>query len=104
MFLKTAKGTKVTQPCCPGLRLSSKSVKARCSEFMEHPASVGESYTGHLVQAGGFGWRMIRAGFACWLHGLFPFLCVTSGSDTVQSLHAEMSARRERALRGVVVR
>ena len=104
MFLKTTKGTKVTQPCCPGRRVSSKSMNSLQRAFTEHPASVGESYTGHLVQAGGFGWRMIRAGFACWLHGLFPFLCVTSGSDTVQSLHAEMSARRERALRGVVVR
>lgn len=104
MFLIVRSVADVTQPGFPCPRVSSKSMNSLQRLFTEHPASVGESYTGHLVQAGGFGWRMIRAGFACWLHGLFPFLCVTSGSDAVQSLHAEMSARRERALRGVIVR
>ena len=52
--------------------------------FEEHPASVGESYVGHLLQA-------------CLLHGLFPFLCVTTGSEAMQRLHAEMAARRAKA-------
>jgi hypothetical protein len=67
--------------------------------FTEHPASVGESYLGHFWQASRFGCRMLGAGFACVLHGLFPFLFVTTGSDAMKALHAEMSARRERALR-----
>lgn len=65
--------------------------------FTEHPASVGESYFGHLLQATGFGLRMILAGLACVLHGLFPFLCVTTGSDAMTALHREMAARRARA-------
>lgn len=65
--------------------------------FTEHPASVGESYFGHLLQASRFGLRMIGAGLACLAHGLFPFLCVTRGSDALSALHAEMAARRAKA-------
>jgi hypothetical protein len=43
---------------------------------------------------------MVFSGVACVLHGIFPFLFVTTGSDTIKGLHAEMSDRRERALRG----
>ena len=68
--------------------------------FTEHPASVGESYLGHLAQACGFGLRMIGAGLACLLHGLLPFLCKTTGSDAMSSLHAEMAARRAKACGG----
>ncbi len=68
--------------------------------FKEHPASVGEGYVGHLMQATAFGLRMIAAGMACVLHGLFPFLCVTTGSEAMQGLHAEMAARRAKACAG----
>jgi hypothetical protein len=43
---------------------------------------------------------MIVAGMACVLHGLFPFLCVTTGSEAMQRLHAEMAARRAKACSG----
>jgi hypothetical protein len=41
---------------------------------------------------------MVFAGVACVLHGIFPFLFVTTGSDAMKSLNEEMSARRARAL------
>lgn len=66
--------------------------------FTAHPASVGESYFGHLLQASTFGLRMLCAGMACLLHGIFPFLFVTTGSDAMKCLNQEMSARRARAL------
>jgi hypothetical protein len=72
--------------------------------FTAHPASIGESYFGHLVQATSFGCRMLLAGSACILHGLFPFLFVTTGSDVMKELHGQMSARRERALKGLPIR
>lgn len=68
--------------------------------FTDHPASVGESYLGHLLQATGFGLRMIIAGMACVMHGVFPFLCVTTGSEAMARLHAEMMARRAKACGG----
>jgi hypothetical protein len=64
--------------------------------FTEHPAAVGETYGEHLVQASSFGTRMILAGLACLIHGLFPFLFVRTGSAAISSLHARMVTHRSR--------
>ena len=64
--------------------------------FVDHPASVGESYAEHLLVAGSFGWRMVFAGLACLVHGLLPFLFVTTGSRTIRQLHGEMVTHRQR--------
>ncbi len=61
--------------------------------FTRHPASVGESYGEHLRVASGFGIRLIFAGFACLLHGIFPFICIRTGSRCVNQLHARMAHR-----------
>jgi hypothetical protein len=62
--------------------------------FREHPASVGETYTGHLLQACGFGLRMVISGLACLVHAFLPFLFARSASDCVSELHATLTARR----------
>lgn len=62
--------------------------------FTEHPASVGEGYVEHLGVATRFGWRMIAGGIGAVIHGICPFLFTTTGSRTVQALHAEMVAKR----------
>jgi hypothetical protein len=64
--------------------------------FTAHPASVGESYGEHLVQASGFGLRMIVAGLACLIHGLLPFLFVRTGSTAIDALHTRMVTHRRR--------
>lgn len=64
--------------------------------FTQHPQTVGETYFEHLESASTFGWRMIAAGFACLLHGLFPFLFVTTGSKTIRHLHETMITHRSR--------
>jgi hypothetical protein len=64
------------------------------SLFTEHPASVGETYSEHLVRASSFGWRMVFAGFACMLHGILPFLFVRTGSRTIAELNEQMIAVR----------
>ena len=66
------------------------------SIFTDHPRSVGENYFEHLENASHFGTRMIAAGFACLLHGIFPFLFVTTGSKTVRHLHERMITHRSR--------
>jgi Family of unknown function (DUF6356) len=65
--------------------------------FTEHPASVGETYGEHLRSAWGFSVRMIGAGFACFVHGVLPFVFVTSGSSTVRRLYDGMIVHRVRA-------
>jgi hypothetical protein len=37
--------------------------------FIDHPASVSESYIEHLITASGFGTKMVLAGLACVTHG-----------------------------------
>lgn len=65
--------------------------------FLDHPASVGETYREHLRVATGFGARLTLGGVKCMAHGLLPFLFRTSGSDTVRALHAELVATRSAA-------
>ena len=64
--------------------------------FTKPPRSVGESYLQHMASAASFGSRMMAAGLACFLHGLFPFLFVTTGSQTVRHLHDKMITHRSR--------
>ncbi|HYE48925.1 MAG TPA: DUF6356 family protein [Azospirillaceae bacterium] len=65
--------------------------------FSQHPASVGETYLGHLAQAFRFGGTLVAAGLACLVHGLLPFLFVTTASKTVGRLHQRMTTHRVRA-------
>lgn len=62
--------------------------------FCEHPNSVGETYFEHLGMAFGFGAKMIVCGFACLLHGVFPFLFVKTGSNAIDDLHRRMVTHR----------
>jgi hypothetical protein len=64
--------------------------------FTEHPASVGESYTEHFAMSWGFGLAMLRGGLACLVHGVFPFLCTSTGSSTIHALHERMVTHRVR--------
>jgi hypothetical protein len=62
--------------------------------FTEHPASVGETYWGHLLRASWFGGRMLLAAGACFVHAIFPFLFVKTGSQAITELHAAMVTHR----------
>ena len=62
--------------------------------FTSHPASVGESYSEHLLQAMCFGLRMMGAGIACLIHGVLPFLFVRTGSRTIAQLNDRMIVSR----------
>lgn len=63
--------------------------------FLDHPASVGESYVEHFHVASSFGTAMIMGGLGALLHAFVPALCKTRGSDTITALHARMVAKRE---------
>ena len=62
--------------------------------FLDHPAKAGESYFEHLVFAFRFSWRLIRAGFAAFVHGLLPACCETTASSEVLAMNDEIRARR----------
>lgn len=65
--------------------------------FLNHPQSVGETYGQHAGFALGVGFRMIGAGLACMLHGLFPFLFVKTGSKCISELNDCLQERKPTA-------
>jgi len=69
--------------------------------FTSHPASVGETYLEHLASAWSFAWRMLTAAMACFLHGIFPFLFVSTGSSAIRELHDRMVVNRAKRKPGV---
>lgn len=69
--------------------------------FNEHPASVGETYWGHLLRASWFGGKMLFGAGACFVHAVFPFLFVKTGSRTITELHTAMVTNRRVAPEGV---
>jgi hypothetical protein len=62
--------------------------------FLDHPHSVNETYFEHLRNASTYGFRLLLAGFACLIHSLLPFLCVTTASDTMQKIQTEIAERK----------
>jgi hypothetical protein len=64
--------------------------------FIDHPASVRESYLEHMMMAGGFGWTLLRASLACFVHALVPGLCERTGSTLIRELHGRMVTHRVR--------
>jgi Family of unknown function (DUF6356) len=63
--------------------------------FTRHPREVGEGYFEHLGHAFGFGARMALGAAACFVHGVFPFLCVTTGSQSIERLHRKLHKRSD---------
>ncbi len=73
------------------------------SLFIEHPASVDETYSQHCISALSFGAKMVIAGIACMVHGLLPAVFVTRGSDTVCALHERMVVKRRKGIRSPII-
>lgn len=62
--------------------------------FHDHPASVNETYLAHMGVAGGFGWSLLQASCACFVHALVPGLCERTGSRIITRLHGRMVTNR----------
>lgn len=67
--------------------------------FTDHPKSVNETYFGHMKVSFSFGAKMLIASIGCFLHGLFPFICVKTGSNTINGLHHDMVIHRDKSVR-----
>jgi hypothetical protein len=62
--------------------------------FLEHPRSVGESYLQHQRHALGFGFSLLLASLACFIHAVVPGFCVRTGSTAITRLHERMVTKR----------
>ena len=65
--------------------------------FLDHPASVGESYGEHAVFAASIGWTMFVGSLACFVHALVPAMCQTTGSRTIKNLHERVTNPQRQA-------
>ena len=65
--------------------------------FTAHPHAVGETYLQHCAFACRYGAKMTLGGLAAILHGLFPFLFVTTASRITRELHATLERSAARA-------
>ena len=66
--------------------------------FTDHPASVGDTYLGHMAFALWFASRLLMAASAALVHAFLPFLFETTASSIVRELY-ERTARRSAAAR-----
>lgn len=96
-FAITRPLTGTLQPDALWARESEASIQMSSNPFTHHPHEVGESYGQHFGHAMWFGVRMIGGGLACMVHAVFPFLCVRTGSQTMDRLHAKLHGRSEKA-------
>ena len=62
--------------------------------FLEHPASVNESYSAHFLVAAGFGLRLLVAAGVCLVHAILPCLFASTGSKMIHNLHKRMVTHR----------
>ncbi len=61
--------------------------------FLNHPRSVDESYGEHALFAGRFGFRLLLASGAAFLHALLPFCCEKTASRLVAELYQQTRYR-----------
>jgi hypothetical protein len=73
-------------------------VAARLAKlFTDHPASVDETYFGHMAFAGWFASRLFMAAFAALVHAFLPFLFETTASSIIRELYERTHNRRSNA-------
>src|SRR6476660_555572 len=63
----------------------------RC--FLDHPATVGETYTQHMHTALSFAGPLAKASAAAFVHSFLPFLFTKTASMTVKQLNERMTRR-----------
>lgn len=61
--------------------------------FTDHPATVNETYFGHMKFAFSFAFWLGVAAFAALLHAIIPALCETTASRILMRLHGRITAR-----------
>lgn len=62
--------------------------------FLDHPASVGESYAEHFGVAARFGVAMIGGGLGGVVHAFLPFAFRATGSRIVLRLNRQIVDKR----------
>jgi hypothetical protein len=62
--------------------------------FLEHPRSLGMTWTAHGIGAVVIGARLVRAGLACLVHAVVPGLFTQTAGRTVSEMYGHMTQRK----------
>ncbi len=73
--------------------LSSTKTPSFIRAFRDHPASVGETYLGHMAFAAWFASRLFLAGGAALIHAVIPCLFETTASTHIRALYHRIESR-----------
>jgi len=66
--------------------------------FLNHPNSVGENYTQHMLTSFSFSLLMLKGFFVCLIHALLPFCFEKTGSNIIKKLNENMVLKRGQEL------
>ncbi len=61
--------------------------------FLDHPATVNETYFQHMRFAFGFAFWLAVAALAALVHAVIPALCETTASRILKRLYARVESR-----------
>ena len=61
--------------------------------FLDHPATVNETYFQHMRFAFSFAFWLGAAAVAALIHAIIPALCETTASRILKRLHARIESR-----------
>ncbi len=64
-------------------------------QFVDHPASVGETYFGHMKFAGWFASKLLLAGGAALVHAVIPPLFEHTAGNQVRALFHTIEDREQ---------
>ena len=64
-------------------------------DFRDHPASVGETYFGHMAFAAWFASKLFLAGGAALVHAIIPPLFETTASTQIRTLYHRIEGRNQ---------
>lgn len=59
--------------------------------FIDHPASVDETYFEHFRVATHYSRELAGASMKAFVHALVPGMCCTSASEKIKQLHGEVT-------------
>jgi hypothetical protein len=62
--------------------------------FLEHPRSLGMSWSGHGIGAVAIGARLIGAGCACLVHAVVPGVFTQTAGRTITGMYDHMMQRK----------
>lgn len=62
--------------------------------FLDHPRSLGMSWTGHGIGAAKIGAQLVGAGIACIVHAVVPAWFTQTAGRTVERMHDHMVGRK----------